>query len=588
MPRRKAIKHRIERNSAASVRSWEQPSAPVAKRMKSDAVLDMGWGKLLFAHTFAEQQAVVELLRDEKRGERHVAFYVRDPHVMASLSPSELFIDPSHTYRLWLHEYRFGRARPKGVAIRRIQTREDVEAINRIYATRAMVLANPDYLWAHRKSRVLLYIVAEDCDTGEILGACAGADHEKFFHDPERGSSLWSLAVDPQAAKPGVGEALVRYLAEHYQATGHAYMDLSVMHDNREAVLLYEKLGFRRVPVFCLKHKNSINESLYAASAPEESLNPYADIIIREARRRGINVDVLDAERAYFVLAFGGRSIICRESLTELTSAVAMSWCDDKRMTIDLLRRAGLRVPAQRALQAPYDGWQEFLDAHPRVVIKPARGEQGQGISVDLSEPTEIKVAIDAAATVADTVLMEEMVAGQDVRIIVIDYKVVAAATRQPPRIVGDGQHTIVQLIDKLSRRRAAATGGESQVPMDAETSRCVRAAGYELDDVLPADVPVVVRKTANLHTGGTIHDVTDQIQPGIIKAAEQAARTLTIPVVGLDFLMPTCDGTDYVIIEANERPGLANHEPQPTAERFIDFLFPRSRIRRPFEGEAI
>jgi D-alanine-D-alanine ligase-like ATP-grasp enzyme len=87
----------------------------------------------------------------------------------------------------------------------------------------------------------------------------------------------------------------------------------------------------------------------------------------------------------------------------------------------------------------------------------------------------------------------------------------------------------------------------------------------------------IQLRKAANLHTGGTIHDVTDQLHPALAAAAENAARAIDIPVTGLDFMVPDIAGSEYVIIEANERPGLANHEPQPTAERFIDLLFPQT-----------
>jgi D-alanine-D-alanine ligase-like ATP-grasp enzyme len=100
------------------------------------------------------------------------------------------------------------------------------------------------------------------------------------------------------------------------------------------------------------------------------------------------------------------------------------------------------------------------------------------------------------------------------------------------------------------------------------------------MDDVLSEDEVLIVRKTANLHTGGTIHDVTSDLNPTLAGAARTAARTLNIPVTGLDFLVPDIKGRDYVIIEANERPGLANHEPQPTAERFVDLLFPRTASR--------
>ncbi len=576
MGNRRTLKHRIERSSAASVRSWERPSAPMAKKMKSDAILHLGWGRLVFAHTFENQRDIAELLQHEKAGERDVAFYVRDPHVVLSFAPQELFLDPSHTYRIWLTQYRSGRARPKGIVIRRLHAKSDIDGINRIYAARQMVLADEDYLWAHSRSRVLMYIVAEDTETGAIVGTAAGVDHTLFFHDPENGSSLWSLAVDAQAPHPGVGEALTRFLAEHYLALGRSYMDLSVMHNNAQAMQLYEKIGFKRVPVFCMKHKNPFNEPLYVSPAPKENMNPYAEIIVREARRRGIAVEILDAANAYFVLSFGGRSIVCRESLTELTSAITMSWCDNKQVTLRLLSNHGLKVPEQLSV-GEGDERAAFLKTHRRVVVKPVRGEQGQGISVGITTQAELDKAVRRAKQFCDQVIIEKMVKGKDLRIIVIANKVVAAAIRKPPTIVGSGQHTVKDLISKLSRRRTAATGGESRIPMDDETKRCVAEGGYAMDTVLPSGKKLAVRKAANLHTGGTIHDVTDELHPDLAKAAERAARVLNIPVVGLDFIVPKVDGADYVIIEANERPGLANHEPQPTAERFIDLLFPQS-----------
>jgi len=86
------------------------------------------------------------------------------------------------------------------------------------------------------------------------------------------------------------------------------------------------------------------------------------------------------------------------------------------------------------------------------------------------------------------------------------------------------------------------------------------------------------VRKTANLHTGGHLKDVTAVLHPALRSAAERAARVLDIPVTGLDFLVPDVTQPEHVIVEANERPGLANHEPQPTAARFVDLLFPLSQ----------
>jgi D-alanine-D-alanine ligase-like ATP-grasp enzyme len=107
-----------------------------------------------------------------------------------------------------------------------------------------------------------------------------------------------------------------------------------------------------------------------------------------------------------------------------------------------------------------------------------------------------------------------------------------------------------------------------------------VEQAGYAFDDVLPPEETIVVRKTANVHTGGTIHDVTANLHPALAEAGVVAARALRMPVVGLDLIVPALDQDEYVIVEANERVGLANHEPQPTAERFIDLLFPQTVIR--------
>lgn len=572
--------YRIERDRAPSIQSWKRPSEREGGQLPSDVVIDCGWGRLIFAHTFADNSKLSRTLCAEKPGQRDIAMYLGDPHVVISIAPQKLFLDPSHTFRLWLDRYQPDARSAKGFITRKLLSQADARLINDIYIKRHMVTLDPAFVWDQRHSRVLTYVVVEDSTTGKIIGTVTGIDHAAAFDDPENGSSLWCLAVDPQATQPGIGEALVRFLAEHYQARGRAFMDLSVMHDNRQAISLYEKLGFVRVPVFALKHKNPVNEPLFIAPAPEAKLNPYAAIIVNEARRRGIAVDVLDEEQNYFSLSFGGRSILCRESLSELTTAVAMSMCDDKRVTSRLLAKGGLCVPKQEPAGSAQDN-EAFLGEHRRVVVKPARGEQGAGVSVDIREPSELALAVERAQATDADVILEQFVEGEDLRIIVINYEVVAAAVRKPPQIIGTGRHSIAKLIEKQSRRRSAATGGESRIPLDEETRRYVKAAGYSLDAILPEGEVLKVRATANLHTGGTIHDVTAKLHPCLRDAAMDAARILDIPVVGLDFVVPRVDGEEYAIIEANERPGLANHEPQPTAERFVDLLFPQTVQQR-------
>ncbi len=578
------------RDGALSTSAWREPPEHLIEGMREDVALDCGWGRLVFGQTFKTHERLLEVLRSEQFGRRDICLYVRDPHVFVNMAPHELFIDPSYTYRVWFHRYRPRREPIRGVVVRKVSEARDAEEVNRLFAAAHMVPAPSERLWANQRTQTFTYLVAEDAQSGQVIGTVTGVDHVFAFGDPEQGTSLWTLAVDPQSSVPGVGEALVRTLVERYAARGRAYLDLSVLHDNTAAIGLYEKLGFERVPVYCVKRKNVINEPIFAGNPGEEwdRLNPYARIIADEARRRGIGVDILDPEWGELRLSYGGRHVVTRESLSELTSAVAMSRCDDKRVTRRILEQAGLRVargrlatgqpgasPDSRESAESWAGDEAFLREVGELVVKPARGEQGQGITVGVTDAAHLRRAVALARQFSRDVLLEQYVSGQDLRVIVIGHEVVAAAIRQPATVVGTGRHTVAQLIAARSRRRAAVTGGESRIPLDDTTRETVEAAGLTLDSVLPEGRELAVRRTANLHTGGTIHDVTAQLHPVIAEAAVRASRALDIPVTGLDFLVPRVDGPDYVFIEANERPGLANHEPQPTAEKFVSLLFP-------------
>ena len=148
-----------------------------------------------------------------------------------------------------------------------------------------------------------MYWLAEDEDSGAVIGSVMGLNHHKAFNDPENGRSLWCLAVDPHCSRPGVGEVLVRHLIEQFMSRGLSYLDLSVLHDNRQAKSLYAKLGFRNLSTFAIKRKNGINQPLFLGPGPEAEFNPYARIIVEEAHRRGIDVQVDDAEAGMFTLS---------------------------------------------------------------------------------------------------------------------------------------------------------------------------------------------------------------------------------------------------------------------------------------------
>src|SRR3712207_6386059 len=249
-------------------RSWQQPSAHQRQGMGTDVVLDMGWGRLVFGHTFPDLRGIVDALRAEESGRRDICIYPRDPHVLVGLAPDELFIDPSYTYRLDLHRYRPRPEPIRGVFVRTVTALAEMDQINGIYARNGMVTGDPQRMWANHRTRTYTYLVAEDRRTGRVVGTVTGVDHVLAFDAPEGGTSLWCLAVHAQDAPPGTGEALVRVLAERYVGRGRSYLDLSVLHDNSGAIALYRKLGFQRTPAVCVKRKTAINSPLLA-SRPE-------------------------------------------------------------------------------------------------------------------------------------------------------------------------------------------------------------------------------------------------------------------------------------------------------------------------------
>jgi GNAT-family acetyltransferase (TIGR03103 family) len=302
--------------------------------------------------------------------------------------------------------------------------------------------------------------------------------------------------------------------------------------------------------------------------------NDYTRIIVDEAVARGIQVAVLDPDIGELELTHDGRTHAVIQSLSELTSAIAFRRCDDKAMTRRVLVDAGLPVPPGR-LATDDDADEAFLAEHGSIVVKPCRGEGGAGISVGITDVDELRSAIASARSTCDRVLLEAMAPGEDLRVLVIDGAVVAASVRRPPTVVGDGTSTVRQLVEARNDERAAEVGSNMVTPLDDITEASVRAAGHGLDDVLDEGVELQVRRTANLHTGGTIHDMTPCLHPSLADAAIRGAAAVGLPVAGIDLMVPSPERPEHVFIEVNEQPGLANHEPQPTAQRYLDLLFP-------------
>lgn len=310
-----------------------------------------------------------------------------------------------------------------------------------------------------------------------------------------------------------------------------------------------------------------------------DELNRHTRVIVDEALSRGIEVEVVDPPLGELRLRFGDRTLTTLESLSELTTAVGFRRCDDKLHTRRVLSDARLPVaPGQAATFGQAD--QDFLDRHRDLVVKPSRGEQGRGITVGVTTPDGLHRATDQARKHWSEVLLEKRCDGEDLRVVVIDCQVVAAAVRRPPRVTGTGSLTLSELIAAYNEERVVAAGANCTIPLDDLTRETLSEAGFdELEDVLPEGAVLTVRKTANVHTGGTIEDVTDDLHPELGQLAVAAAAAVDVPVAGIDLIIESVDIPNGILIEVNEQPGLANHEPRPTAARFVDLLFPETRV---------
>ena len=288
----------IDLENSPSLKNWGEP-APLPLE---NVIVECGWGRLIFGHTFRDNTAIAKVLGDEKDRTRDIALYLRDPQVVISEAPQHLFIDPSYTFRLFLDQFTPIKKEQGAFTIRLANLKQDLDDINRIYNSRKMVPVDIDMFESSGHCDSIKYWVAVDDDTDAIIATAMGIDHKLAMDDPEDGSSLWCLAVDPQATHPGVGLHLLQHVLNYYQGEGRRFTDLSVLHSNAQAIELYKKLGFVQIPVFCIKNKNAINETLFSGTEIEEGLSHTSMLIVNEARRRGIRVDVLDTVDNYYRL----------------------------------------------------------------------------------------------------------------------------------------------------------------------------------------------------------------------------------------------------------------------------------------------
>jgi cyanophycin synthetase len=321
--------------------------------------------------------------------------------------------------------------------------------------------------------------------------------------------------------------------------------------------------------------------------AQARALGPSTASLVRAAEER--DIPWLRLNR-YSLVQFGhGRyQQRIQATTTGKTGNIAVELAGDKEETNGILRDLGLPVPEQRLARGQQDAVRAAKAIGFPVVLKPLAGNHGRGVSINLKTAEEVEVAFDKAREHGRTVIVESYIEGYDHRLLVIDGKLVAAAKREPGHVVGDGEHSIEELVNIVNQDPRRGVGHEkvlTRLEFDHQAERLLKKIGYDRTTVPAKDEVVYLRSTANLSTGGTAIDVTDTIHPDNREMAVRAIKAIGLDIGGVDFL--TRDITlSYreaggAICEVNAGPGFRMHvapsegTPRDVGGAVIDMLFP-------------
>jgi cyanophycin synthetase len=307
-------------------------------------------------------------------------------------------------------------------------------------------------------------------------------------------------------------------------------------------------------------------------------------VIMQAARRRGIACARVGGP--YLLLGQGRFQNLMISSTTERTSYAATHFAGDKRLTVQ--RLADLRLPVPRNIRVA--NVEEAIAAAERlgypVVVKPTRGGQGEGITAGVKDEPALREAYRLARSQFPDVVVEQFLEGQDYRLLIVGDRFVAAVTRLPPSVTGDGKRTIDELVDELNADPYRDGFRLYKIDKDQELIRHLAQRGYDLDSILDVGQSLPLRTVANQSQGGYAIDVTDKVHRDNREMAVRAARAMRLDIAGIDF-MTTDISRSYKdngggIIEVNARPGIDLHtwprygKPRDVGPIVIDHLYPK------------
>jgi cyanophycin synthetase len=427
------------------------------------------------------------------------------------------------------------------------------------------LLAAVPGLWGHRCSKGYPGGFVERLRTGTWMAHIV--EHIAIELSSEAGIPV-GYGKTRSTDKPGVYEVAIRY--ENEQGMREL---LCTAVEMAEALL--------QGPDFPL-HERILKVRQIVA---ETELGPSTRAIAEAAESRGIPVRRLN-EQSLLQLGYGIHQQKVQATISSNTSHIAVEIAGDKEFTKSLLSQAAIPVPQGRTVKSRQEAVEAALQLGLPVAMKPLDGNHGRGVSLNVNSEQAVAAAFERARDHSSTVLIEQMFEGRDHRIVVVGGKVIAGSERVPAHVVGDGVHSIRELIDIENQNPHRGRGHEKPLTrLCAEESEPMLAQnGWSLESVPEPRTTVWLQQTANISTGGTARDITDVIHPSVRSACERAARVIGLDICGIDLItsditQPLQDGAG--IIEVNAAPGIRMHhhpsegQPRQVGDAVVEMLFP-------------
>ena len=319
----------------------------------------------------------------------------------------------------------------------------------------------------------------------------------------------------------------------------------------------------------------------------EVRLGPSTGAIVAAAVARGIPYRRL-TEGSLVQFGWGSKQRRIQAAEMDSTSAIGESIAQDKELTKRLLDAAGVPVPKGRPVTDAEDAWAAACELGGPVVVKPRDGNQGKGVAANIETRERILTAYAAAREISDKIMVEQCLPGHDYRLLIIGHRLVAAARREPPHVIGNGEHTIRELVEQVNSDPRRSDGHATiltKIRLDEIALATLAKQNYDADMVPRKGARVLLRNNANLSTGGTATDVTDDVHQELAARAVEAAKMVGLDLCGVDVVCDSVlrplESQAGGVIEVNAAPGLRMHlqpsfgKGRPVGEAIISNMFP-------------